>query len=58
VSPTFQQEVDAVIDDLLEHFAVSAHRLNAEDRGGWIDDVMRAMRLPVTPPQIDIFATK
>jgi len=58
VSPTFQQEIDGVIDDLLEAFDVRVHRLRADDRAGWVDDVLRTMDLPAAPPQIDLFAAK
>jgi predicted ATPase len=56
VSQTFQLEVDAVIDDLLRAFEVPHHRLDAADRPGWVEAVLRAMQLPLEPPQIDLFA--
>ena len=56
VSPTFQQEIDEVIDGLLEAFAVRVHRLDPGDRAGWVEEVLRTIGLPVTPPQIDFFA--
>lgn len=56
VSQTFQVEVDAVIDELLQAFEVPHHRLDAADRNGWVDAVLTAMQLPLEPPQIDLFA--
>ena len=56
VSQTFQVEIDAVIDRLIEAFKVSAHRLDPAGRPGWVDVVLQAMSLPFVPPQIDLFA--
>ena len=56
VSLTFQLEIDAVIDRLLDAFKVPAHRLDASDRPGWVEAVLQAMGLPFVPPQIDLFA--
>jgi len=55
VSGTFQREIDEVIDELLETFAVPCHRLDPDDREGWVDAVLLAMGLPLKPPQIDLF---
>lgn len=54
-SVTFQNEVDAIIDELLGVFDVPHHRLDKRDRDGWVDAVMSAMEMPLRPPQIDIF---
>ncbi|MFH1763016.1 MAG: AAA family ATPase [Gemmatimonadota bacterium] len=54
-SGSFQMEVDQVIDGLLEKFEVSHHRLDPQERDGWVDAVIRAVGLPITPPQIDFF---
>ena len=54
-SVTFQNEVDAIIDELLGVFDVAHHRLDPRDRDGWVDAVMSAMEMPLRPPQIDIF---
>jgi predicted ATPase len=56
VSGSFQREIDGVIDELLEAFAVPCHRLDPSDRAHWIDEVLLAMDLPLHPPQIDLFA--
>lgn len=55
VSGTFQRDIDAVIDELLHVFGVECHRLDPEDREGWVDAVLLAMGLPLAPPQIDLF---
>ena len=54
-SATFQAQVDRVIDDLLEALGIACHRLDPADRDGWVDAVLRAVRLPLQPPQMDIF---
>jgi hypothetical protein len=55
VSGSFQGEIDAVIDDLLEAFDVRCERLDADDRPGWVDAVLLGVGLPLSPPQMDIF---
>lgn len=55
VSPSFQLEIDLTIDRLVEAFDVPVHRLDATDRDGWIAAVVRALGLPLQPPQIDLF---
>jgi len=57
VSPTFQMEIDAKIDELLKIFRVEALPLDPADREGWIPTVMGALKLPTKPPQIDLFGT-
>ena len=56
LSTAFQGEVDQVIDELLETLGVACHRLDPDDRGGWVDAVLRGVGLPLSPPQIDIFS--
>ena len=56
VSPAFQLEIDAVIDDLIRGFNVDVAPLDADDRDGWITTVMSALGFPAKPPQIDLFA--
>ena len=51
-----QREIDAVIDELLESFAVPCVHLDPEDRPGWVDVVLRGVGLPLSPPQMDIFS--
>ena len=55
VSPAFQLEIDAVIDDLVTAFGVDVIPLDPSDRDGWIGVVMNAIGLPSRPPQIDLF---
>ena len=55
VSPTFQMEIDAVIDELVTAFGVEVFPLDPEDREGWIGVVMHTLGLPSRPPQIDMF---
>jgi hypothetical protein len=52
---TFQEEVDRVIDQLLGDLDLPYKHLNPEDRDGWVDEVIRAVGLPLRPPQMDIF---
>jgi hypothetical protein len=56
VSRTFQMEIDAVIDHLLDAFDVPWHRLDPASRLTWVEDVLRALELPLEPPQIDLFS--
>lgn len=56
LSETFQRDVDALIEELLLDFEIECHRLDPAARDGWCDTVIRAMRLPSAPPQMDIFA--
>jgi len=58
VSRTFQLEIDAGIDRLIDIFGVKVHHLDAGDRDGWVDEVMDAARLPAVPPQIDLFSVE
>jgi nicotinamide riboside kinase len=55
VSPTFQLEIDALIDSLVEAFEVPVVRLDPLDRDGWVPAVMQALALPAEAPQIDLF---
>jgi len=56
LSPAFQTEVDAVIDDLLAAFDIRPVLLDPNDRGAWMEQVMRALKLPMVPPQAELFA--
>jgi hypothetical protein len=56
VSRSFQMEIDAVIDELLDAFRVLSHRLDPASRPTWVEDVLHALNLPLEPPQIDLFA--
>ncbi len=56
VSPAFQLEIDAGIDELVAAFGVTVHRLHPGDRAGWIEETLRAAGLPLVPPQIDLFS--
>jgi thymidylate kinase len=56
VSVTFQQEIDAGIDRLIEAFQVPAYRLDPNNRPGWVEEVLEHSRLPLEVPQIDLFA--
>ncbi len=58
VSGQFQEEIDRLLDALLDAFAVPCHRLDPADRDGWVDAVLRAMGLPLAPPQIDLFSSR
>ncbi|GMV04137.1 MAG: hypothetical protein AMXMBFR53_04180 [Gemmatimonadota bacterium] len=54
-SATFQSDIDGVIDGLLEALEVPCLRLDPGCRDGWVDEVLKAVSLPLEPPQIDIF---
>jgi predicted ATPase len=55
VSRTFQLDIDAEIDRLIDVFTVKVHHLNPEDRDGWVEEVLKGAKLPLEVPQIDLF---
>ena len=55
LSPSFQTEVDALLDELLAAFDIHPVRLDPDDRGGWMEQVLRSMKLPLVPPQAELF---
>lgn len=55
VSHEFQHDVDRTIDRLVEAFSPTVHRLDPGRRGEWVDDILRAVGLPLHPSQIDLF---
>lgn len=55
VSPSFQVEIDEIIDELIAAFGVTVHPLDPADRDGWIRSVVATLGLPGAPPQIDLF---
>jgi thymidylate kinase len=58
VSPTFQQQIDHLIDDLVQEFGVTVHHLDPADRAGWTVAALAHLGLPTTPPQIDLFGAR
>ena len=56
VSPDFQLEIDAIIDQLVAVFDVPVHALDPRDRDGWTARVVEQLGLPAHPPQIDLFS--
>lgn len=56
VSPTFQLEIDAIIDQLIAAFGAPVHPLDPADRNGWTARVLAQLQLPIHPPQIDLFS--
>jgi predicted ATPase len=55
LSAAFQTDIDEVIDELVAAFGVPCYPLDAANREGWVDAVVEAMRLPLAPPQADLF---
>jgi nicotinamide riboside kinase len=55
VSPSFQLEIDAIIDQLIVAFEIPIHSLAPIDRDGWTRRVIELMHLPMQPPQTDLF---
>ncbi len=55
VSGSFQLEIDATIDALIEAFAVQVVRLDPLDRDGWTQAVVQSLQLPQGTPQSDLF---
>jgi thymidylate kinase len=56
LSATFQQEIDAVLEQLLSDFAVPCRRLDPGDREGWVDATLLAMGFPRYPQQMTLFS--
>jgi nicotinamide riboside kinase len=54
----FQLEIDTVIEDILRLFEIPCVRFDPDRRPEWIDEVLRALDLPLEPPQIDLFVPK
>lgn len=58
VSPSFQQEIDHIIDELVGEFDVAVHHLDPADRDGWTVAALQQLGLPTHPPQIDLFLAR
>jgi nicotinamide riboside kinase len=58
VSPSFQLEIDATIDELVGAFGVPVMALDQSARDGWTTTVVERLGLPTQPPQIDLFAAE
>lgn len=56
VSVQFQMEIDATIDALVQAFDVPVVTLDPANRDGWVPSVLESLKLPLEPPQIDLFA--
>lgn len=56
VSRTFQLEIDATLERLVEALGVDVVRLDASDRGAWVARVVDALGLPARAPQGELFA--
>ena len=56
VSVQFQMEIDATIDALVQAFDVPVVTLDPANRDGWVPAVLESLKLPLEPPQIDLFA--
>ena len=54
-SAVFQADIDRLIDVLIGDFGVACHALDPAHRDGWVEDVLTRLRLPLEPPQMDIF---
>jgi hypothetical protein len=54
VSPSFQQAIDVLIDELATEFGVSCAQLDPEHRDGWIDAVLLGSGLPLQAPQMEL----
>lgn len=58
VSPSFQLEIDQIIDGLVADLGVTVHHLDPTDRDGWTGHAFEHLGLPTHPPQIDLFASR
>jgi len=57
VSPSFQQEIDGIIDELVLAFDVPVMYLDPGNRDGWTAQTVYRLGLPEQPPQIDLFVS-
>jgi nicotinamide riboside kinase len=55
VSRAFQLEIDQTIDELVRAFGVPVVALDPRARESWVPAVLEALKLPLEPPQIDLF---
>jgi thymidylate kinase len=51
----FQQEIDAGVDRLILELEPPCLRLDPKGKDGWVMHVLRHLRLPLEPPQVDLF---
>lgn len=58
VSPSFQLEIDDIIETLLQQLEVTVHRLEPTERHRWPAQALRVLGLPAQPPQIDLFTMR
>jgi nicotinamide riboside kinase len=58
VSRVFQLEIDATLERLISAFSVDVVRLDPADRGGWMPQVVGALRLPDRAPQVELFGER
>ncbi|MGD8628761.1 MAG: ATP-binding protein [bacterium] len=56
LSETFQAEIDRTIDDLIGSFDVDCLRLDSSERMTWLSRVLEYLDIPLSPPQLDLFA--
>ena len=54
VSPTFQVEIDQIIDTLIADLGVMVHHLDPRARDGWTAHALGTLGLPLNPPQIEM----
>jgi len=52
---SFQREIDAEVEELVEEFDPPVLRLRARKRESWVEQVVKALKLPLEPPQVDLF---
>jgi hypothetical protein len=52
---TFQHEIDATIESLLDALGAHATRLDPQHSEEWTAQVLRALDLPLEPPQRELF---
>ncbi len=54
-SVDFQMDIDALIDKLLAEFSLDYVELPGSTRTGWMEMILRTLKLPDEPPQLDLF---
>jgi thymidylate kinase len=51
----FQREIDEEVEKLVAEYSPPLLRLKARRRADWVTQVVTAMKLPLEPPQVDLF---
>lgn len=57
LSPTFQRDIDDLVEALIEAFGVRCTSLSREAPDTWLETILSTLELPLTPPQMPLFGS-